>query len=247
MAFIDVQQSFINYIRDPNSPLPKGTDERHMAVYRELFFNNIDGLVSNAFPVLKSLYSDNNWQTLVNTFYLSHDCKTPIFSGVSKEFLTFLQMGYQGKPTDPIFILELAHYEWIELDVAIQMDNSNQHVISDENIDGNSLCLSDLARIVQYSFDVQNISVDYQPIKALDTPVFFCVYRDLADEVQFLKLNPLAAQLLQFLFEKRSANWSEIISWLKTHFTQIESSALESGARQLILQMVKKGVVRRFL
>ena len=58
MGFIEVQQQFMDYIRDPSLPMPEGIEPRRMKVYRDLFFNNISGFVASAFPVLKSLYHD---------------------------------------------------------------------------------------------------------------------------------------------------------------------------------------------
>ena len=57
--FIEVQQQFMAHIRDPaHNAKPADVEERRMAIYRDLFFNNVDGFVSSAFPVLKSLYKD---------------------------------------------------------------------------------------------------------------------------------------------------------------------------------------------
>lgn len=95
MGFIEVQQQFMDYIRDPSLPLPEGIEPRRMKIYRELFFNNIAGFVSSAFPVLKSVYEDDQWQALVQQFFVSHDCKTPIFVEIAGEFLAYLQHEYQ--------------------------------------------------------------------------------------------------------------------------------------------------------
>ena len=122
MGFIEVQQQFMDYIRDPSLPLPEGIEPRRMKIYRELFFNNIAGFVSSAFPVLKSVYEDDQWQALVQQFFVSHDCKTPIFVEIAGEFLAFLQHEYQMTEDDPVFMLQLAHYEWLELCVAVAPD-----------------------------------------------------------------------------------------------------------------------------
>jgi len=46
MSFQQHQAAFAAYIRNPeNSPLPVGVKPERMAMYRELFFNNIDGQI----------------------------------------------------------------------------------------------------------------------------------------------------------------------------------------------------------
>ena len=48
---------FAAHIRDPeNKPAPENIEDRRMGIYRDLFFNNIEGFLSGTFPVLKRLY-----------------------------------------------------------------------------------------------------------------------------------------------------------------------------------------------
>jgi len=146
MTFVNVQQSFIDYIRDPRQPLPSGTDARRMQVYRELFFNNINGFVSNAFPVLCSLYEDEQWEALVQQFFVTHDCQTPIFIEIAQEFLVFLQQEYRVSERDPVFMLELAHYEWLELVVATEQENPLHQSINDAQVNSAKLAFRASAR-----------------------------------------------------------------------------------------------------
>ena len=45
MSFIDIQNEFMAHIRKPNTnPCPADVEDRRMAIYRELFFNNIKRL-----------------------------------------------------------------------------------------------------------------------------------------------------------------------------------------------------------
>lgn len=37
MSFIETQQRFMDYIKDPTMPLPDGIEMRRMKIYRELF------------------------------------------------------------------------------------------------------------------------------------------------------------------------------------------------------------------
>ena len=268
MSFKDLQQQFMSYIRDLDAPLPDGLEARRMAIYRNLFFNNVNGFVSSAFPVLKSLYTDDDWHTLVRGFFAMHDCQTPIFIEIAKEFLQYLQTEYEPTSADPVFMLELAHYEWLELFVATIDEDAAEHAVdliglSSEALASMPLCLSRSAQVAQYQFDVQHISLDYQPIEALDVPVFFCVYRDEHDEVCFIKLSPLTAQVLAFLSEtsrnqghltadesatgspdNMAATYGSICTWLTNLYPQWESGALEQGCLQLLTQMAQKGVIK---
>ncbi|MGB0895441.1 MAG: DNA-binding domain-containing protein [Parashewanella sp.] len=243
MGFADIQNEFMDYIRDPSNPLPDNIPLKRMLVYRDLFFNNVDGFVSNAFPVLKTLYKEDEWTTLVQNFFVNHDCSTPIFLEIAEEFLLFLQTEYQPTKTDPIFMLELAHYEWLELVVSIAQKQRFLKPLSEEQIASAQLCLSDYARVAQYSFDVQHISEDYQPTEPLEVPQFFCVFRDDEEEVSFLNLTPLSAQVLSYIDQSGGTTFSELTSWLADLYPQMETEAIMQGCHQLLSQMSEKEIV----
>lgn len=243
MSFRQVQESFIDYIRDPSRPLPVDTDARRMSVYRELFFNNVEGFVSNAFPVLKSLYGRDNWLALVQQFFVTHDCQTPIFVEIAAEFLDFLINEYEANADDPAFILELAHYEYLELQVAVAQESEScqrLELITEDD----KLVMSQCARVAQYAYEVQHISADYQPLEPASGPQCFCVYRDDDDDVQFLALAPLTAQVLSMLASADGMTLSGITAWCKSAFPQVQADAIEQGILPLLTQMAQKGIIR---
>lgn len=249
MNFIDVQQNFMDYIKDPSRPLPDGIEARRMKIYRELFFNNLDGFISNAFPVLKSLYKEQDWLDIVQKFFATHDCRTPIFIEIAQEFLLFLQTEYQETEIDPPFMLELAHYEWLELVVAVAQDNHQQKLIEggEPSLERIKLCVSATSQIAQYAYDVQHISPDYCPKEPSEAPQYFCIYRDLSEEVRFLQLNPLTAQVLAYLSQYESLSYGELLDWLIQTFPQIEADVLKQGCLQLLTDLSHKGIIKEFI
>ena len=53
-AFQELQYAFAAHIRDPESnAAPEGIEDRRLAVYRELFYNNVQSLLTSTFPVLR--------------------------------------------------------------------------------------------------------------------------------------------------------------------------------------------------
>ncbi|BAJ02758.1 HvfC family RiPP maturation protein [Shewanella violacea] len=246
MNFTRIQQSFMDYIKEPSRPLPKGTEARRMKIYRDLFFNNINGFVSSAFPVLKSLYAEEAWLALIQKFFVTHDSQTPIFIEIAQEFVSFLQSEYQLTEGDPAFIIELAHYEYMELVVAVAKDNP-LHQGMQGPITQVALCLSDTAKVLQYRFDVQRVSEDYRPDGPAESPLNFCLYRDKQDEVIFLQLNPLAAQALGYLCQYESVNFDYLVTWLKQTYPQMDDEVLTQGCKQMLVELAAKGVVKQYL
>ncbi|ABV37463.1 conserved hypothetical protein [Shewanella sediminis HAW-EB3] len=243
MSFTKVQQSFIDYIKEPSRQLPIGTESRRMKIYRDLFFNNIDSFISSGFPVLKSLYSQDAWQALVQDFFVTHDCQSPIFIDIAKEFVIFLQSEYELKAHDPGFLLELAHYEYMELVISVAKDNPSQGQITG-NVAAECLCLSDTAKVLQYSYDVEHISEHYQPQSPTPTPQYFCLYRDSEDEVVFLRLNPLAAQVLGYLSQSENVTFDTLVAWLFSTYPDMEENILIKGCREMIEGLAHKGAIK---
>lgn len=184
MSGIEAQRAFAARIRQPAAqPLLEGVSAERMAVYEALFFNNIEGFISGAFPVLHRLIEARRWQRLVRSFIAEHQAHTPYFLQISQEFLAWLQQGYVAEAGDPPFILELAHYEWVEL----ALDVSEAELPAQG--------WSPLAWPLAYQWPVQRIGADFQPTEPDAEPTCLLVWRDGQDKVRFMQISPFAYQL----------------------------------------------------
>jgi uncharacterized protein len=197
-----LQRAFAAHIRDPSAnPPPADVEERRIAIYRRLFFDNISSLLAGNFPVLRSLCDDERWQQLVRAFYAEHRCRTPLFPEVAKEFLRYVQ-DREPRAADPPFMLELAHYEWVEL--ALSLDERELDEVA-ANPAGNLLdeppVLSPLAWALSYRYPVHLIQPDFQPAQPPAEPTHLLVYRNRRDRVRFMRLNQVTRLLLQQLLE----------------------------------------------
>ena len=184
MSGVDAQRAFAARIRQPaEQPLLEGVPAERMAVYEALFFNNIEGFISGAFPLLHRLIEADRWQRLVRSFIAEHQAHTPYFLEISQEFLAWLQQGYVAEAGDPPFMLELAHYEWVEL----ALDVSEAELPAQG--------WSPLAWPLAYQWPVQRISADFQPSEPPAEPTCLLVWRDGQDKVRFMQISPFAYQL----------------------------------------------------
>ena len=196
--FQEKQYAFAAHIRDPeHAPAPEGIEDRRMAIYRGLFFNNLRNLLSNMFPVLKKLQANDKWALIIRQFMQTHKATTPYFLRLPQEFLEFLQTEYQASDNDFPFLLELAHYEYAELSLSISEDvNDLTGVDPDGDLLSNIPVKSELTWVYAYEYPVHQISSDYQPLAPGEQPTYLAVYRRSNDKVGFLELNPMTAGLL---------------------------------------------------
>ncbi|MFY1051512.1 DNA-binding domain-containing protein [Ectopseudomonas khazarica] len=184
MKGIELQRDFAARIRQPDAHgLLPGIAAERMAIYEELFFNNVASLVSGAFPVLRGVLGAERWQRLVRGFLAEHRAATPYFLEISQEFIAWLQQGYRPEPDDPPFMLELAHYEWVELALDVSEAQLPQRG------------WSPLAWPLAYVWPVQRIGAEHCPALPPDEPTCLLVWRDGKDQVRFMQLTPFAYQL----------------------------------------------------
>jgi hypothetical protein len=205
------QFAFAAHIRDPEkAAAPDGIEDRRMAIYRHLFFNNLLNLLSTMFPVLKKLTPDEKWRSLIRQFMQRHRAETPYFLQLPEEFLAFLQNEYELQDDDFPFMLELAHYEYIELALSIS-EESNDLTDVDPRGDllANAPVKSKLTWVYAYTYPVHRISKDFIPTEPAEQPVFLAVYRRGDDKVGFLELNPMTAGLLELIDQNNSRRSGE--------------------------------------
>ncbi len=122
MSFTDLQYAFTRHIRDPqHAPAPEGIEDRRMAIYRDLLYRNVESFMANSFPVLRKIMADAAWHALIRDYFHTHQARTPLFPKMPYEFLQYLESGRGALAGDFPFLYELAHYEWVELALAMDM------------------------------------------------------------------------------------------------------------------------------
>lgn len=240
MTFQHHQAAFAAYIRNPeHNPLPDGVKPERMAMYRELFFNNIDGFLTANFPVLHSLLSEQDWVLLVQDFFANHICTTPHFSEISEEFLAYLQNERKNSADFP-FLFELAHYEWVEM--ALSISDAEFDPMSPEKLTQSKLKLSPLACVLAYQFPVQKICSVFVPMQS-EQPTFLAVYRNEDDRVQFLEITPLTFQLLQLL-ENQPEEFAETYLMQLVNFAPtIPLAVLREKGLEILDDFARRGVI----
>ena len=239
-GFQDKQYAFAAHIRDPaNTVAPPGIEDRRMAIYRGLFFNNLYNLLGTFFPVLRKISSDEQWRHQIREFMKIHRAKTPYFLELPEEFLAFLQNEYRPLDDDYPFLTELAHYEYVELALRV---SPNENDLEDIDPNGDLLTgvpvKSVLTWAFAYHFPVHRISKDFLPTEATEQPSYLAIYRGSDDKVRFLELNPVTAALLDAIENNQTAMSGEkLLRELATRINYPDVDALVSHGLGALLEM----------
>lgn len=241
-AFQQTQLAFIEHLKNPEAnEFNHGIEDRRMKVYRELFFNNVVGFLSSGFPVLESLYSEQAWLALARRFFSEHECRSPYFVDISKEFVEYLSNEYRPNENDPPFLSELAHYEWLELAMSIKK-TSEEVRFWDGQSEVNRIRFSELATLVSYQFPVHQIRPDFQPQEPGE-PVYIVVYRDNNDSVNFTLVNAVTAHLLNIVQQSSVIDVENVIARMREALPQLPEQQVEQGSKDTIRQLLAQQIL----
>jgi hypothetical protein len=231
--FQETQYALAAHLRDPeNNPAPAGVEERRLEIYRELFYNNVEGFLAGAFPVLRRITADAVWHALVRDFYARHRCQTPLFHRIAQEFLEYLDSERGARSGDWPFLRDLAHYEWVELALSVAEEELTPE-IADPN--GDLLqgipVVSPLAWALSYDFPVHRIAPAFLP-ESPGPPTYLIVYRTRQYDVKFMEVNAVTARLMQLL-EQEPDRGETLLRRIAAELGAAEAAVLQEGARIL--------------
>jgi hypothetical protein len=233
------------HIRDPaHAPPPPGIEERRLAIYRDLFYNSLQGLLAGNFPVIRRLLGDDGWHALVHDFYREHRAATPLFPELPREFIQYLQARAEAGRGDKPWLLELAHYEWVEL----ALDLSEASLADAPHDEAGDLLagvpvMSPLAWPLAYAWPVHRLSPDFQPDEAPAVATFLLVQRDAAYKVRFNELSALSFRLLQRLSDQPDLSGRDQLLALATEAAAPDPEAFLALGHDMLRQFLASGVI----
>ena len=202
-AFQRAQFELAAHIRNPQSnPAPEGIEDRRLEIYRSLFFNNIEAFIANGFPILKSITDPERWTIMIRDFVHRHQSHSPYFLDIGAEFLHYLESERISQPQDPVFMLQLAHYEWVELALDVSVIDFPE-VREEGDFLEDQPVVSPLVWVMSYNYPVHLIGPDYQPEEESADTTHIAIYRDRQMQVGFMEINLATKRLLEILDQHR--------------------------------------------
>jgi hypothetical protein len=239
------QDTLTRYLRDPDRYAPPaGMDVARAQVYRDLVFSNLSSLLSGTFPVLVRILGDSDWRSLVRIFLRDYRAQTPKFGEIAQEFVEFLAAEPQVLSDGPWppFMVELAHYEWVEM--ALQQSDAEPLPAGDAGLLlDRPLQVSPLAWPLAYGWPVQKVGPDYRPQVPPAQPTLLLVRRAEDWSVRFSELSPLAWRLLQRIGEFPELDGRAQLEGLAVEAGMAGSQAFIDSGLALLRQMHRERVI----
>ena len=177
------------------------SDQRSLAarrdrweVYRGLVRTALADPLSDTFPITRALLEEaGTWTEVVAAFLASRTISSPYYRDVAPAFVAWLAEARWGQDRWP-FLLQLAHYEALELDVLRHPDEPPPPGLEREPAPDRVAVLDPAARNLAYGFAVQEATVE-TPEPASACAWLLC-HRDPEGAFRVLELTPHVSALL---------------------------------------------------
>ena len=176
---------------------------------------------------------------MVRDFILSHQSHSPYFLQISEEFLGYLKDERQVQASDPAFMLELAHYEWVELalDVStLKIPEEQPEVVSEETSEATPENHPDKTKVL-----------DNIPLVSTTAWRFlyqFPVHR-IGPQFHFMESNPLTLRLLDILDTQQHSGREAIVK-LAEEISHPQPESLVDFGSDILVELYKKDIISGF-
>jgi hypothetical protein len=200
LPFQQQQRQFLHYLRQPRvAQLPAGFAPERLSVYADLLYNKFDESLAACFPVIHRILSPADWRTLLLDFIAEHHCLSPYYRQIPDEFVQYLQQE-RDRTNDLPFLAELAHFEWIELQLSIaESESITIQPLTREQLLAGTPVFAPVMQLLHYQWPVQNIGPNSLLTEPPAATTHILGFRDSDDQVQFIALNPATAYMIERL------------------------------------------------
>ncbi len=244
-SLLKLQRRFADHIRDPEgvAPLPD-IEERRLAIYRRLFFNNIANLMAKNFPVLRRLCSDEDWHDLIRAFLRDHHAETPLFPQIGQEMVHFLSTLQARDKLPQPFFAELAHWEHVE--TCVRFDPADPCWIEptpETAPDHARPVLNPTLRVAIYQWPVHRIGPRFLPTGPEDKQVILLAYRRRDDSVAFKEINPLTAHLIELMQAHPDLTGLDLMKRVAAQLPQVDAERLKTQGLTLLSGLLQSEVI----
>lgn len=240
--FRTFQAAFAARIRDPRAqPRPPGVPARRMRVYEELLFHNLEGFLLACFPITRKLLGARAWRRAVRRFFAEHRCASPLFRDIPAAFLAWIEpRAAELFPQRP-YLCEFMHYEWLELAVATDPAECAGDIDAHGDVLAGCPVLNPTARLARYRYPVHRIGPRYRCTGPAAAEHVYLVYRDAADAVRFVRLNPVSMRLLDMLRDSRLTGQAALLRIARE--LHLDAEAVIAAGRALLEDLRRAGAL----
>ncbi|PTQ88509.1 DNA-binding domain-containing protein [Agitococcus lubricus] len=237
--FVALQKQWTTWLRQPNTAPAPDIDPRRLAIYRELFFNNVLSFLESTFLLCQQCVTADDWQILTRRFFAEHSCQSPFFYDISQAFCQFLQSQTAVQEQYP-WLLELAHFEWVEL--AADMAEAELPCAIQGDIIQQIPVLNPCVWPLVYQWPVHIFAEQLPPHEPPQLASCLLFYRTLTDHVQFMEITPVTARLVECLQHNQTLTGQQMLTQL-AHELQLDMTQIQTMGQAILQDFVHRQII----
>lgn len=242
--FQEMQLAFTDYLRKKEIDVTMGEQQsRQKEIYRDLVYKNINHCIADMFPITKNIISETDWKLMISHFISSHRLQTPYFLEICQEFLVYLIHTRQPLPTDYPFMIELAHFEWIQLALDIAEINFPEYQHNSDPTEKSTWKVSPLVVGLTYSYPVHIIDESYLPKESGAQPTYLLVYRNRNDDIKILTTDNLSLRIIQLLQTHENINSVQIFQLLSAELDESQKEIMSPRILPILCVLAENEIV----
>lgn len=238
--FQATQLAFTAYLRSGDADKPR---DRRQAIYRDGFYKNIYRAVSDIFPVAKRIAGEPRWGMMAREFIRETQLQTPYFHELGEEFLHYLMHLRTPLATDHPFLIEVAHFDWIQFALYIADAELPPQRAASTPTEGSLWEASPLALGLTYSYPIHSIDESNLQPQAGSTPTHLLAYRNRSDEVEVLATDALSLRIVQLLQAHERITCQQQSQLLADEFGTISPDMLQGRVQEILVFLAEKEIV----
>jgi hypothetical protein len=240
--FQQQQRQFLHYLRQPQvAQLPAGFTAERLAVYADLLYNKFDESLAACFPVIHRILPPADWRALLLDFIAEHRCLTPYYRQIPDEFVQYLQQERDCADDLP-FLAELAHFEWIELQLLIaESEPITIKPLTSEQLLSGVPVFTPVMQLLHYQWPVQNIGPHALPTEPPATTTHILGFRDSDDQVRFIALSPATAGLIELL--NNGLTGQQALQAMRGELTHAQFTELTGFGLSILTDLHRQGAI----
>ncbi len=119
----EIQSKLAEFTRDGKEPQLEGITPDRLHHYRRLIFNIVDNSMKTAYPLTRKLLSKDEWHELVDYFFRTQKSQEHQVWRMPVMLYEYVRDNDLAIKKKYPFLIDLLHFEWIEIEVYTMEDS----------------------------------------------------------------------------------------------------------------------------
>lgn len=158
MLLLNTSQKYQNdlaqFCRTGDNISIPGVKEKNVGRYRQLIYSIVNESIQSAFPLTFNLLDEEEWDKMVDDFFSSHKCQSPLVWKMPKELLDYLQESDYYLLNKYPQLSDLLLLEWYEVEVYMMEDKAAEAYTTTGKLSTDKLIINPEISLLSLSYPV---------------------------------------------------------------------------------------------